>query len=122
MTNTKVIVFHLPWTVEHHEIREDWFQERFEQIRFNCEETGEAAAELAFHLTNAPEECLKEDQVNLLKELQFKGPSLSVGDIVRVAPYLQNCNSALPEYYMCKSFGWEKFEGNVIELLKYLQD
>ena len=122
MKQSKVTAFHLPWTTNYHKIRENWFEDRNQHISFDCEETGEKAAELAFHLTNAPEEILEEDQKRLLKRLEFQGPSLSVGDIVRVAPYLQNANSALPEYYLCKSFGWEKFEGNTIQLLKHLQD
>ena len=122
MMNSKVTAFHLPWTAEYHNIRENWFEDRDSHISLVCEETGEKAAELAFHLTNAPEEYLNEDQKTFLKMIDFKGPSLSVGDIVRVAPYLQNSNSALPEYYLCKSFGWEKFEGNTIQLLKHLQD
>jgi hypothetical protein len=122
MKQTKVTAFHLPWSTDHHKIREDWFIDRVQHISFDCEEKGEAAAELAFHLSNAPEECLEEDQKRLLKRLEFKGPSLSVGDIVRVAPYLQNSNSKLPVYYLCKSVGWEKFKGDTIQLLKHLQD
>ena len=122
MNNSKVTAFHLPWTAEYHKIRENWFEDRDSHISLVCEEVGEKAAELAFHLTNAPEEYLNEDQKTFLKMIDFNGPSLSVGDIVRVAPYLQNSNSALPEYYLCKSFGWEKFEGNTIQLLKHLQD
>lgn len=120
MKQTKVTAFHLPWTTDYHKIRDDWFKDRSEHISFDCELEGEAAAELAFHLTNAPEEMLEEDQKHLMKRLEFRGPSLSVGDIIRVAPYLQNSNSKLPDYYLCKSSGWEKFEGNVIELLKHL--
>ena len=79
--------------------------------------TGEEAAEEAFHLTNAPDELLEEDQKAFLKELDFRGPSLSVGDVVRVAPVV---DKKFSEYYICKSFGWEKFTGDYFKLLRYL--
>lgn len=76
MKQTKVTAFHLPWTTEYHKIRENWFEDRNHHISFDCEEVGEKAAEIAFHLTNAPEEILEEDQKRLLKRLEFNGPSL----------------------------------------------
>ena len=99
------------------ENRENWFVNREEGLTYKSSLGGEEAAEEAFHLTNAPEDCLEEDQKRLLERLEFKGPSLSVGDIVRVEPIVR---TSLPEYYLCKSFGWEKFEGDVISLLKHL--
>ena len=87
-------------------------------LEFRTTSKGESAAEEAFHITNAPEEMLTEEQKIILKDTGFKGPSLSVGDIVKISPIVHG--SYLPEYYLCKSVGWEKFEGDVIQLLKHL--
>lgn len=102
------------------EDRENWMYHRRERLSYHSSKEGEQAAEEAFELTNAPEDYLTPEQLDLLKSLKFKGPSLSVGDIVRVEPYIRQ-HSTPAEYYLCKSFGWEKFEGNVIELLKHLE-
>jgi len=74
---------------------------REEGLTYKSSLDGEEAAEEAFHLTNAPEDYLDEDQKRLLKRLEFKGPSLSVGDVVRVEPIVR---TSLPEYFLCKSF------------------
>ncbi len=97
--------------------REKWFIDRQECFDFTTDQKGEKAAEEAFVITNAPEEILNKNQKKILKENNFKGPSLSVGDVVRVFSKLEK---NLPEYYLCKSFGWEKFVGNKIQLLKHL--
>ena len=115
MTHSSVTIYRLPWSVDHHKIREDWFQERQEVFHYRSELEGEKAAEEAFHITNAPDECLTDDQKMIIEMNEFKGPSLSVGDVVRVKSYQTD---ALPSYYLCKSFGWEKYEGDVIKLLK----
>ena len=98
--------------------RENWYIAREPGFSYQSRLTGEEAAEEAFHLTNAPDESLDEKQKEILKEQQFKGPSLSVGDVVRVEPIVKG--SKMPEYYLCKSFGWERYGGDVIQLLKYL--
>jgi hypothetical protein len=117
MTNSNVSIYRLSWSEDHLNVREQWFQKRQEIFQYRSALGGEQAAEEAFHITNAPEECLTEEQKAILAINQFEGPSLSVGDIVRV----QSCQTnLLPEYYLCKSFGWEKFSGNNIELLKHL--
>jgi hypothetical protein len=112
-----ITVYQQPWEFRNWDSREEWFVERVEGISYKSSLTGEAAAEQAFHLTNAPESCLEEDEKILLEELNFKGRSLSVGDVVRVEPIVR---TSLPEYYLCKSMSWEKFGGDVISLLKYL--
>lgn len=113
-----VTVFRRTWNnVLDWEQRENWFVERTEGFSYVSYLKGEEAAEEAFHLTNAPEDCLTDEQKDILIKEDFKGPSLSVGDVVKVANIP---NAKLPEYYICKSFGWEKFNGNVIELLRYL--
>jgi len=116
---SKITVYRLPWNLSYRDDREEWFLDRAEGISYASPLEGEQAAEEAFHLTNAPLECLDERQQDLLGELNFKGPSLSVGDVVRVESYIKQ-HSTPAEYYICKSFGWEKFDGNVIQLIKHL--
>lgn len=117
MVKSIVIIYRLPWSTDHHKIREDWFQERQEIFHYGSELEGEKAAEEAFHITNAPDECLTDDQKAIIAMNEFKGPSMSVGDVVRVKPSKPD---VLPDYYLCKSFGWEKYEGDVIQLLRYM--
>ena len=117
VTKSLITVYQESWNNRNWFSREQWFVDREEKISYKSALTGKEAAEEVFHLTNAPEEMLDENQKNLLKKLNFKGPSLSVGDIVRVEPIVR---TSLPEYYLCKSVGWEKFEGDTITLLKYL--
>ena len=97
--------------------RENWFKDRLECFEFCTEKNGEAAAEEAFVITNAPDEYLNDEQMKIKEKNNFKGPSLSVGDVVRVSSIIDR---ELPEYYLCMSFGWEKFDGNRIQLLKHL--
>jgi hypothetical protein len=113
---TVVTIYKLPWTISFNDAREEWFQDRTQGITYTSLLNGEQAAEEAFHLTNAPEDCLTAEQKELLKTLNFKGPSLSVGDIVRVDQYPKP-HSTPAEYYLCKSFGWEKFNGDIIRLI-----
>ena len=113
---SKITIYRLPFGSCRVEDRENWHNTRVEGMTYISSFEGEAAAEECYHLTNAPSELLSEEQQSILNEQHFKGPSLSVGDIVRVQP-LTNHN----QYFLCKSFGWEKYEGNVIELLKNLQ-
>jgi hypothetical protein len=114
-----VSVYKLPWNSSYSSDREEWYKDRESGISYLSELRGEAAAEEAFHLTNAPTEYLTESQQEMLKALDFKGPSLSVGDIVRVEQYPKQ-HSTPAEYYLCKSFGWEKYEKDVIPLIKHL--
>lgn len=118
MKKSIVTIFRRPWDAGSYATREKWFQERTEALSYPSELEGEKAAEEAFHLTNAPEEYLEEAQKDLLKILDFKGPSLSVGDIVRVESVVRG--SKKPEYFLCKSIGWEKYEADPIQLLKHL--
>jgi len=120
MFKSNVTVYRALWTplLRFNEDRENWYVERESGFSYQSKLKGEEAAEEAFHLTNAPEDCLEEDHKEILKEHQFKGPSLSVGDVVRVEPIVKR--SKMPEYYLCKSFGWERYGGDVIQLLKHL--
>lgn len=117
---SNITVYRLPWTATYSSSREEWYRDRTLGLMYTSKYDGEKAAEEAFELTNAPEDYLEEEQQELLKRLDFKGPSLSVGDVVRVEPIVRG--SSLPEYYICKSFGWEKFDGNTINLLKHLDN
>jgi hypothetical protein len=114
-----VTLYRRPWSSSSFEDREKWFVEREVGLAYVSDLEGEAAAEEMFHLTNAPSEMLTESQKEMLKLLHFKGPSMSVGDIVRVESYPKQ-HSTPAEYYLCKSFGWEKYEKNVIDLIKHL--
>jgi hypothetical protein len=115
-----VTLFRLPWTTSHFEDREKWFIGRESGMSYYTDLGGEEAAEEAFHLTNAPESLLTDDQKEILSEQNFKGPSLSTGDIVRVESVVRLRNNAFPEYYLCKSYGWEKYNDDPIQLLRHL--
>ena len=81
-------------------------KEKALEFRLKKEMSPEQAAEYAFELTNAPHECLKEGQVAFLKRVGFQGPSLSVGDVVRVSyPLLPD---STPIRLLCKGIGWER--------------
>lgn len=95
-------------------------QYRVQGLTYRSKLKGERAAEEAFTLTNAPEEYLTDEQIALLKELNFHGPALLVGDIVRVEPIIKKQRKN--EYFMCESQGWSKFKGDVIELLKHINE
>lgn len=114
-----VALYRRPWYASNLSKREEWFIERELGLTYVSNLKGEAAAEEAFHLTNAPTELLTEVQQEMLQLLGFKGPSLSVGDIVRVEEY-PKIHSTPADYYLCKSFGWEKYEGDVIKLLRFI--
>lgn len=119
MKTTNVTVYKLTWDANYLEYREKWYHPRVESLTYQTNIEGENAAEEAFHITNAPDDYLEDYQKLLLEEIQFKGPAVSTGDIVRVDTLLKKC--AVPaEYYLCKSMGWEKYTGNVINLIKYL--
>lgn len=113
-----VTLFRLTWDDSYFSVRENWFVNRESGMSYSSSLEGEEAAEEAYHLTNAPEELLSEDQKRLLNRLEFKGRSLSTGDVVKVEPVVRG--SSFPEYYLCKSHGWEKYEGDTISLLKHL--
>ena len=118
MTRSIITLYRLNWNnLVFNNNREEWYRDRTEGMTYVSKLKGEEAAEEAFHLTNAPDEWLEESQKEMLALLDFKGPSLSVGDVVRVAPVV---DKKFPEYYMCKSFGWEKFEGDPFKLLRHL--
>ena len=69
--------------------------------------SGEAAAEEFFTLTNAPMECLSESQQELFHSLEYHGPSLSVGDVVRVE---REDTRLETEHWECRMMGWQLVE------------
>ena len=44
---------------------------------------------------------------------------VSIGDIVKIETYPRN-NSSMPEYFLYKSTGWEKYKSGVIQLIRHL--
>lgn len=67
---------------------------------FQGELAPEVAAERAFHVTNAPEECLYNAEDQTLAR-GHRGPSLSVGDVVAVDKL-----TGERVYLLCESHGW----------------
>jgi len=72
-------------------------------------------AEEVFHITNAPEELLSEDQ-KALCEVHRKNrfSSLSVGDVVQVT------HNHGTEFFLCQSSGWKK--ANAVELWQFFEN
>ena len=65
------------------------------------ERFAEEVAELVFHITNAPEEMLSEEEVLIARAFSAPGNySLSTGDVVEVDG----------ECFLCESFGWRKID------------
>ena len=63
------------------------------------ERVGEEVAELMFHILNAPEEMLSEEEIEIANDFRAPGNySLSTGDIVEVDGV----------GFLCESFGWKE--------------
>ena len=67
-----VTLFRLSWTTSHFEDREKWFIGRESGMSYYTDLGGEEAAEEAFHLTNAPESLLTDDQKEILQNKTSK--------------------------------------------------
>lgn len=78
----------------------EWELPRKELLSFESKLSGVEAADLAFHLTNAPDGALTKKELSLRGE--FHGPSLSVGDVVRVVS-----PDGKGQEFLCNSIGWE---------------
>lgn len=77
----------------------DWDLPRKHTFTYFTDKDGEAAAEEAYHITNAPGEYLESEFEQHIAE-QFRATrtmSLSVGDVVRVGDRVE---------YLCASQGW----------------
>lgn len=72
----------------------DWTLPRKFVLEYTSKHLGETAAEEAFKIFNAPEEFLDDDEMRIVK--QYRGHSLSVGDVVQVDGV----------DYLCSGVGW----------------
>jgi hypothetical protein len=76
----------------------DWDLPRRHAFTYFTEKDAEAAAEEAYHITNAPLEMLNEFEKHIAEQFRAtKTMSLSVGDVVRVGDRVE---------YLCSSEGW----------------
>ena len=74
---------------------------RCKVFEFHVPQDGVEAAELAFHITNAPEECLDDDCRGIAESYRAKGlRSMSIGDVAKVGS----------KYYLCEPCGWSEIE------------
>ncbi len=71
---------------------------------YYSDKTGEAAAEEAFHISNAPDELLTDKQKHIRQ--RWKGRSLSVGDAVGLIE--KSDDQIVIQRYLCCSFGWKQ--------------
>jgi hypothetical protein len=93
--------------------RENWYLPRKENLTYSSSLHGKDAAEEAYDITNRLTTNTNVDM--------FHGPSMEVGDVVRVENVVRaSGDNQIPEYYMCKTIGWEKYDDNIIDLIKYL--
>jgi len=69
---------------------------------YKTHKNGEAAAEEAFHITNAPREFLSEEELAQVGAYEYKA-SLSVGDVVEVS----SADASHIEEFLCAGNGWE---------------
>jgi hypothetical protein len=71
---------------------------------YYSDKTGEAAAEEAFHISNAPDELLTDKQKHI--RLRWKGRSLSIGDVVGLIE--KSDDQIVTQRYLCCSCGWKQ--------------
>ena len=70
------------------------------------ERFAEEVAELVFHITNAPEEMLSEQELECASAFRNKkNYSLSTGDIVEVDG----------DHFLCESVGWKKVDPSIMQ-------
>ena len=78
----------------------DWDLPRKHTYTYFSSKDGEAAAEQAYHIFNAPDSMLNDYEKHIAEEARSKAfgmHSLSVGDVVRVGDEVE---------YLCASEGW----------------
>lgn len=77
-------------------------------LSFLSRKPQDKAIELAFMITNAPEECLSEAmrrwQTSLFRRYKFKGPCVTVGDIVLT----EHLESRSKKAFRCEPMGWKQ--------------
>ena len=76
----------------------DWNLPRTDKHSYETEMSGEDAADEAFRITNCP--WLSEDEISKLGS--YRGPSLSVGDVVQI-----ESEDGTTEQYLVCGCGWE---------------
>jgi hypothetical protein len=81
--------------------QKDWDLPRKETLKYYTNMSGEGAAEEAFKILNAPDEFLLANEKS--KKGDFKGHSLSVGDVVEV----ENIETKKVTPFLCSPIGWE---------------
>ena len=114
-----VSIYNLPLESYVKTINNLWFHDRVESIVYKTNIPGERAAEEAYHLANAELDYLTDYHREIIRNNENKRPILQIGDIVRVEDVYKP--KGIPaEYYLCVNTGWEKFDGDVIQLLKHL--
>lgn len=70
-----------------------------QSFKMDCVRIGEEVAEYVFHILNAPEEMLDEEELKIANDFRAPGNySLSTGDIVEVDGVR----------FLCESFGWKE--------------
>ena len=85
------------WDADEHTLRSTIYEAVIPQIK--KERVGAEVAELMFHILNAPEEMLSEEEINIANDFRAPGNySLSTGDIVEVDGVR----------FLCESFGWKE--------------
>ena len=127
MYKNNIAIYQRTWTPYSFKNREEWFVDRKKTLTYKTKLEGEAAAEEAFELTNAPEDYLSEEQQEVVRQLNFQGPSLSVGDVVRVESCIRvPGDNNVPEYYLCLSAGWSKLNlsdtSTFVKFLNFLEE
>ena len=83
-----------------HAFTSDWDLPRKHTYTYFSSKDGEAAAEQAYHIFNAPDSMLNDYEKSIAEEARSKAfgmHSLSVGDVVRVGNEVE---------YLCASQGW----------------
>jgi hypothetical protein len=94
------------WDADKNTTRSKIYEATIPQIK--KERFAEEAAELMFHILNAPEEMLSEVELNIANDFRAqKHYSLSTGDVVVVDG----------EHFLCESIGWKKIENPIYPLI-----
>jgi hypothetical protein len=99
------------WDADEHTLREKIYEAVIPQsFKMGYVRIGEEVAEYVFHILNAPEEMLDEEELKIANDFRAPGNySLSTGDIVVVDG----------EYFLCESFGWKKLENPIYPLVHH---
>ena len=87
------------WDADENTPRTKIYETVIEYDSPNHKRIGEEVAEYVFHILNAPEDMLSEEEINIANDFRAPGNySLSTGDIVEVDSV----------GFLCESFGWKE--------------